>query len=301
MSMIIKGELLTFAVRGQDFWGTGTVRTAHDSGDVAIVGKILGATPGDTLELHGEWTTHQRYGRQFRVKSAQVVLASDASGVVGWLAAKLPQISRRRAEALVEALGVAGVWDVLEREDIEALCAFDGITEERACAIIDAYHAHRADRDRLVRFKQWGLTDNQIARVMAEWDDDAEARIEANPYDLMECVPGFGWKRADLVAQKMGVAKDAPPRLAAGLMHGMGEARGGGHVYVSHGKLTASVAKKICGVAEALVRAELDRVLERGKLVRLEVNIYLPKLERAEGRLAEAFAERAKSAAGRAA
>lgn len=297
----LKGELVAFTVRGEEFWGIGTLRTGHDGGDVTIVGKVLGATPGDTLELQGEWANHPKWGRQFRVKRAEVVLASDVSGVVGWLASKLPQISRRRAEALVQKLGVQGVWSALDRQDVQALCVIDGITEARAKEIIEVYQANRADRDRLVQFKQWGLTDNQIARVLSEWEDQAEERIKENPYELMERVPGFGWTRADLVAQKMGLAKDAPPRLAAGLMHGMTEARGGGHVYVSQGKLTASVAKKICGVAESLVRAELDRVLERGKLVRLDVNIYLPKLERAEGRLAQAFAERAKSAAGRAA
>lgn len=300
MSTTIKGELLTFAVRGNDFWGTGTLRTAHDGGDVTIVGKVLGATSGDTLELQGEWTTHARFGRQFKVKSAEVVLASDVSGVVGWLAAKLPQISRRRAEALVERLGVAGVWDVLEREDYCALCAFDGITPARAAEIVEAYREHRAERDRMVRFKGWGLTDNQIARVLAEWEDDAEARIEANPYDLMECVPGFGWTRADLVARKMGLPLDAPPRIAAGTLHAMNEARGAGHVYVAQGKLTALVATKICGVGEWLARAAVDSLLEEKRLVRLGVNVYLPKLAEAEGRLARAFAERAKSA-GRAA
>lgn len=294
----LKGELLSFTVRGAEFWGTGTVRTGHDGGDVDIVGKVLGAMPGDTLELQGEWVAHPKWGRQFRVKRAEVVLASDVSGVVGWLASKLPQISRRRAEALVQKLGVEGVWSALDRQDVQALCVIDGITPERAQQIIDAYQANRADRDRMVQFKQWGLTDNQIARVLAEWEDQAEERIKANPYELMECVPGFGWTRADLVARKMGLPLDAPPRLAAGLMHGMGEARGGGHVYVSQGKLTAQVAKKVCGVDEALVRAELDRVLERGKLVRLGVNVYLPKLERAEGRLAVSFAERAAAAQG---
>ena len=288
----IKGELLSFRVRGQDFWGTGTVRTQHDGGDVSIVGKVLGATEGDTLEVEGEWTTHQKYGRQFRVKTARVVLASDVSGVVGWLAAKLPQISRRRAEALVEKLGVAGVWDALDREDLATLCAVDGITLPRAEQIVEAYRAHKDDRDRLVRFKQWGLTDNQIARVLSEWEEEAEARIEANPYELMECVSGFGWQRADQVARKMGTAADAPPRLAAGIMHAMGEATMAGHVYVPAGKLAALVAKKICGVDERLVRNALDSLLARGRLVQLEQNVYVPKLARAEGRLAKVFAGR---------
>lgn len=290
---LLRGELLSFTVRGNDFWGVGTLRTQHDGGDVTIVGKVLGAHPGDTLELDGEWSSHPKFGRQFKLRRADVVLPSDTSGVVGWLSAKLPQISRRRAEVLVQAHGVEELWRLLERADVEALCVVDGINAERAEEIITAYRAHRLDRDRIVRLKQWGLTDNQIARVIAEWGDEAERRLEDNPYDLIACVPGFGWQRADQVARRMGVPLDAPARLRAGLMHAMTEAAGGGHVYVPQGKLTALVATKVCGVEEVLVRASLVTLLADEGLVRLDQNVYLPKLARAEERLAQVFAARA--------
>lgn len=293
----LRGELICFRVRGQDFWGVGTVRTLHDGGDVTVVGKVLGAREGDTLELDGDFSTHDRYGVQFRVRSCEVVLPSDVSGVVGWLASKLPQISRRRAEQLVERHGVQGVWALLDRGDADALCQLDGITPDRAREILDAYGEHQSDRDRIVLFKSWGLTDNQVARVLAEWGDDAEQLMAENPYALIECVPGFGWKRADAVAQRMGVALDSPPRLAAGLMHAMNESLGAGHCYVAQGKLVALVSTKVCAVQdEDKVRRVLEDLLERQRLVRIGPNIYVPKLARAECRLAAVFAARAKGA-----
>lgn len=293
----LRGELMSFRVRGQDFWGIGTVRTLQDGGEVTIVGKVLGAREGDTVEFEGELVTHERYGRQFKVRACTVVLPSDACGVVGWLASKLPQISRRRAEQLVERFGVEGLWARLDDGDEDALCEIDGITLPRAREIIDAYVEHHADRDRFVRLKSWGLTDGQIARVLAEWGDEAEARISADPYQLIECVPGFGWKRADAVAQRMGVALDDPSRLAAGVLHAMTESTMAGHCYVAGGKLVALVSEKVCAVQdEGKVRRVLEALVERGRLVRLGANIYVPKLARAECRLAKVFAERAKGA-----
>lgn len=289
----LRGELVEFRVRGGDFWGTGTLRPRHDGGEVTIVGKLLGARAGDTLELEGDWTVHARFGRQFKLTRCDVVLPSDASGVVGWLAAKLPQISRRRAEVLVERHGVDGVWSILDAGDAVPLCELDGITMERAAEILAAYRAHRVERDRIVRLKGWGLTDNQIARIIATWGDDAETRMLDNPYDLIECVPGIGWTRADEIAKRMGVAHDAPPRIAAGTLHALREATGKGHVFVAQGKLTAVVATKVCGVDEDLVRRELAGLLDRAALARHEQNIYLPRLYRAEGTLADVFARRA--------
>jgi len=301
MGETIKGELRSFTVRGTDFWGVGLVRTQHDAGDVTIVGKLVGAAEGDTVELVGVFMDHPKHGRQYKFSACTVLLPSDVSGVVGWLAGKLPQISRRRAEQLVERFGVDPLWKLLDAGDTAALCVVDGITEPRAQEILAAYHEHKGDRDRLVRLRTWGLTDGQIARVTTEWGNDAEERMSANPYELMECVDGFGWVRADQVARKMGMKMDSPPRLQAALLHAMGEARAQGHCYWSQGKLVAVVTTKICRITdEAAVRRALETLLEREKLVRLEARIYLPELAEAEGRLAKVFAMRAQRA-GRAA
>jgi exodeoxyribonuclease V alpha subunit len=289
----IRGELTTFSVRGQDFWGTGFVRTLHDGGELAVVGKLIGCNPGDTIELDGEHATHPRYGAQFRVRNVRVVLPSDARGVVGWLAAKLPQVSARRAEALVERYGVDGLWQRLDAEDWLALTVIDGITPDRAQEILAAYKQHRADRDRFVQFKSWGMTDNQVARVVKEWGDKAEQKMMANPYALIEFVPGFGWTRADAIALRMGVRRDDPARLAAGLLHAMGLATQAGHCFSPAGKLVGVTANKICGVNATPLYRTLDELVERGKLIRFEDAIYLPDIAAAETELAEEFAERA--------
>jgi exodeoxyribonuclease V alpha subunit len=231
------------------------------------------------------------------------VLPCDTAGVVGWLAAKLPQISRRRAEALVERFGVDGLWALLDAGAVGALCVVDGITLPRADEIVAAYQLHKQDRDRIVRFKQWGLTDNQIARVVDEWGEEAEERILRDPYALIECVKGFGWQRADAVAQRMGVRRDDPSRLAAGLLHAMDTATQSGHCYCPAGKLVALAAQKICSVTdESAVRRALEQLVERGKVDRIGQNIYLPRIAKAEGQLAKTFAARVRqSGKGRAA
>ncbi len=38
---------------------------------VTVVGNMIAPTPGELLEMKGEWTTHPRYGDQFRIASYQ--------------------------------------------------------------------------------------------------------------------------------------------------------------------------------------------------------------------------------------
>lgn len=297
----LRGELLHFKVKGQDGWGVGAIRTRHDGGEVKITGKMLGARPGDTVELTG---IHEvsKWGPQFKVFSVEVVVPEDAAGVVGWLASVLPQISRRRAEQLVEAHGVEGTWRVLEGRDVAALVAIDGVTPTRAEEICDAYHEVKGERDRMVALKGFGLTDNQIARVLETWGGKAVEKLREDPYALMAMVTGFGWVKADAVALRMGLPRDSESRLRAGIMHKMQEASFDGHCYVPGGKLPRIVADaKMCGVAEELVRDVLERMIAAGKLVRRGKGVFLPKLDKDEQDLAECFAERVRAAQGRAA
>jgi exodeoxyribonuclease V alpha subunit len=292
----IRGELLDFRPFGSDFWGIGKIRPVAGAGELTVAGKLLGAKVGDTVELDGDHAHHAKFGKQFKVTACRVVLPSDASGVVGWLASKLPQVSSRRAEELVERFGVQGLWGVLDRGDASALCVVDGITPKRAGEILAAYQAHKTDRDRFVRFKGWGLTDSQIGHVVDKWGNDAEDRITRNPYALMEHVKGFGWERADAVAMRMGVRRDDPARLCAGLMHAMQLATQAGHCFSPAGKLVGIASSKVCQVSdEHAVRRALDLLVEGNRLARVEQNIYLPRIADAEAQLAESFARRARS------
>lgn len=289
----IRGEVTDWQTRSADFWGTGVCRTRQDGGDVKISGKLLGAKVGDTVELEGWYDDHARYGRQFKFRACTVVLPVDASGVVSWLASTLPQISRRRAEAIVAAHGIEGTWALLDRRDVAALCEIDGITKPRAEEICAAYIANKRDRDRLVRFKGWGLTDGQIAKLIEEWGDDVEERITRNPYDVIKSVPGFGWVRADELAQRMGVKRNDPGRIEAGVMHFMSLGVQEGHCRVPHGKVVSVTAAKILGgVAEPEVAVVVRRLLDDGVLVPRGTHVYTRRLAMAEDKLAKAFSER---------
>lgn len=291
----LKGELLEFTMRTADHWGTGTLRTLHDGGDVRIAGKALGAKVGDTIEVTG-FFDESKWGRQFKFRDCEVMIPTDASGVIGWLASHLPQVSRRRAEAMISAWGIDGTWTVLDQRSLAELCGIDGITKDRAEAICDAYAANKLDRDRIVRFKSWGLTDGQIARVLDEWGDSAERKLQENPYLLIKHVDGFGWKRADEVARRMGVALDSPARLCAGIMDAMADATIHGNVYVPFPAIVSVTAKKKCGVPEKPVEAALRTLLADGELMCRGAKVYLPKLGQAELALAKVFATRAKLA-----
>lgn len=287
--VVVRGELVSFRVAGQDGWGIGVLDVAG-VGLVDFTGKTLGAKRGATLELSGQWFDHPRFGRQF--KSAQCVVDTPITGdgVVAWLSATLPDVGETRAKAMLDHFGsVAGLWDVIENQ-YARLCDVPGITEARAAAIHDAYRAHRDERDHMIALRGWGLTDKQIQRCLDEWSSLAAVveRIKANPYSLAAYVHGFGFARADEVARAMGVKPDDPQRVEAGLVHTLRVAAYDGHCWLWGGQLQR-MAADLLHVGLDVVGRNIKNASAHRLIVRRGKRIYSAALESIEWKCSRAL------------
>jgi exodeoxyribonuclease V alpha subunit len=284
----ITGELIAHRVVGKDFWSIASIKTRHD-GTVPAVGKLLGAQLGDTVELDGDWSEHKTFGRQFKVRECNVTIPQTENGAIAWIASRLPNIGTGRATEMIRHFGGAdGLWSVIERTPAR-LVEIKGVTAERVDEIVSAYARFRSERDRMIRFRRWGLTEFQIARVLARWGNDAEDKMRANPYELAEFVDGFGFIRADAIAQRMGVPADAVPRIECGLRHTIEQAAGHGHCYVATGKLIAIAAERVLRIEEKKVAAELAKMRTRGEFVQHGKRTFARRLNEFEQRCADAI------------
>ncbi len=279
-------------------WGTLVVLFGSANERASVTGHPLGVDPGDTVEVDGTWTMHPRFGRQFKAREIRVVAPSNAAGVIEWMRSRLPHVGRKLATAIVERFGLEDVWHVLELEH-ERLCEVAGITPERALTIHEGYLEHIHERDRMVLLKRWGLSDRQIARVLATWGEDALQEMRRDPYQLAELVDGFGFVRADDVARRMGLPANHPSRIQAALEHLLAEARGAGHCYVPAAKLIA-MAARLLGVPEDSILREGRAAIAAGRLVQREASegatrVYAVELDHAEQAVADAVRRLAQS------
>ena len=285
---MLTGELIAHRVVTEDFWSIATIKTKEE-GAIAATGKLLGAQLGDTVEVTGDWHEHKTFGRQFKVRECIVTIPQTDNGVIAWLSSRLPNVGASRARDMLDHFGGAeALWAVIER-DPRRLTEVKGVTEERADLIVEAYARFHHDRDRMIRFRRWGMTEYQIAKMLAQWGDDAENRLRSNPYELATFVDSFGFLRADAIAQRMGVPKDAIPRIECGLRHTMEQAAGHGHCYVATGKLVAIAAEKVLRIDGDVVALELHKMRKRGEFVQHGKRTFARYLNEAERRCADAI------------
>jgi exodeoxyribonuclease V alpha subunit len=272
-TITITGELADWRGLTPDGWGVGHVRTVDRT--IAVTGKLM-ARVGDTIELVGVWTEHARFGRQLKVRTCTVATPESAEGIIAWLTSTLPSIGPGRARALVERFG-AGLWAVIESRPAE-LAEVPGITVERLEDICAAYHAHRAERDDMIRLRGWGLTDSQIGRCREVWGSIAVVveHVHANPYTLTEHVHGFGFLRADKVARRAGIAHDAPARVAAGVEYTLETAIGAGDCFL-WGAVLQRRAAELLEVPPAVVAIGIRTAIASGRIARRDRGRYYPR------------------------
>ena len=261
---------------------------------VTAVGPLLGAQVGEFLRLRGRWSSHPRYGRQFEVHSYATVLPATAAGIQKYLGSGLIKgIGPVMAERMVAHFGV-DIMHVIEAEP-GRLIEVDGLGPKRTAMIAAAWAEQKAIKEVMIFLQGVGVSTSLAVRIYKRYGDASVSVVRGEPYRLAADVWGIGFKTADTIAAAVGIARDSPERIKAGLAYTLSEAADDGHCYLPAPNLIADAAK-ILDVPPELITPCLDELAAAEGVVREEVPaatpvpaVYLPPFYQAERSVAHAL------------
>lgn len=282
--MELSGTVKTIIFRSEDSGFTVLELMDHSGDEITAVGEMPLASVGERIELSGEWTEHRAYGRQFRAESCKTLAPATLAGLKNYLSSGLIKgVGESTAEAIVQIFGMETL-EVLENAP-ERLVEVPGIGRVRAHTIAASFAAQRGLRDIMLGLQRYGVTVGQAMKLYKIYGDLCLAKIEENPYRLIDDVEGIGFKTADAIAQNGGVEPDSAYRLRAGVKYTLQWARQEGHTYLPEERLV-SVAADILGTDVGPVERALGEMILSGDLVLETVEgeggVFLPGLYRME-------------------
>ncbi len=290
----LRGEVLRVVFASDD--GQYVVVRLRDSRDRehTVVGPLGGLLDGQEIEAVGRWATHREHGKQFRISEFRAVLPSSEEGIRRYLASGLIYgIGPKYAKRIVDRFGT----DTLRVLDnfSERLKEIPGIGEKRISEIRRAWKEHSAQRELMVFLQGLGLSPAYCARVIHRYGAAAADVIRRNPYQLAEDVHGIGFLTADRIAAQLGVEKESPLRLSAGIAYVLERLAEQGHTCYERGDLLDE-AVQILDVSIEHTETGLQRALANGVVVAEEGRaagdncfVYPRRLYAAETHLAEAL------------
>ena len=255
------------------------------------VGTLPLLNPGDTVRLDGEQSYHPRFGTQIKVLSYEKIAPSTETAIVKYLESGVVRgVGPAMARAIVGCFGM-DTLEVLEHEP-ERLTEVSGIGRKKAKMIADSFREKKLLRDVLLSLEPYGVTVGQAYKMMQVYGELCLAKVQENPYQLIEDIEGIGFLTADRIATHVaGFETDSLARMMAGIRYCLQQARDErGDMFLPYDVLVEKSAQLLAVTADR-IEETIDWMESGEDLLHCEINesdaVYLPYLLKIEDYIAK--------------
>ena len=262
-----------------------TVLSLRSKGkELTLVGFFQSVNEGESIEAFGRFTAHVSYGEQFKVESYEIREPEGREAVERYLGSgAIKGIGKALAARIVRKFGEETLR-ILEEEP-ERLAEIKGISMKKARDIAKQADAQRSQRAAMLFLQQYGVSLALGVKIYTKYGEEMYSILRENPYRLAEDIDGVGFKTADAIAAKIGIAADSEYRIRCGILYVLGLASGEGSVYLPEWDLTAKTAD-LLGVADGDVERQImSLAIERKIIIRNHTSIEgMPEESLSEGK-----------------
>jgi exodeoxyribonuclease V alpha subunit len=130
-----------------------------------------------------------------------------------------------------------------------------------------------------------GVGTSRAVRIFKTYGADAIPLVRENPYRLARDITGIGFKSADLIAERLWIARTPMIRARAGIAYTLAEAMSHGHCGLAEDESLVQ-AEKLLEIPSAILAEALQAELATGSVVADTIEarrcIFLAYLWRAE-------------------
>ncbi|MFQ5857187.1 MAG: ATP-dependent RecD-like DNA helicase [Anaerolineae bacterium] len=240
---------------------------------ITIVGNLMSVNVGGSLRLEGRWTTHAQYGRQFEVESYTVQMPATIEGIRKYLGSGLIKgVGPVTAERIVDHFGL-DTLDIIETEP-GRLIEVPGVGRKRVAMIEKAWAEQQSIKEIMLFLQAHNVTTGLAVKIYKQYGDAAVNVVRNDPYRLARDVYGIGFVTADKIAQAIGIAHDAPERVAAGVQYVLSSFGDDGHVFARRPQLVQAAAN-ILEVDPDRVEWAIDQLEDEGEVRVEDEAVYL--------------------------
>jgi exodeoxyribonuclease V alpha subunit len=194
-----------------------------------IVGFMPTAQPGETVRCQGEWKRHLVHGMQFDVKSYKTESPADVIGIKKYLGSGLIKgIGPVYAGRIVELFGTETL-NIIDTEP-ERLSEIAGLGQKRIKKICSCWDEQKSVREVMIFLQSHEVSPAFAQKIFRVYGKKSVQVVQETPFLLARDIHGIGFKTADQIAEKIGIAKDSAQRIEAGILFVLSELSNNGHV-----------------------------------------------------------------------
>ena len=258
--MVIKAYVENIVYYNQDNHYA-VLEVSEGGEDLTVVGYFPYISVGETIEAEGDYTLHPVYGKQFSAERFHVSEPEDADAMERYLAGgAIKGIGPSLASKIVRKFK-ADTFRIMEEEP-ERLAEIKGISEKMAMEIAGRVREKRGMRDAIMFMQEYGIGSNLANRIYDKYGPALYAILKKNPYQLADDMENVGFRLADSIAHKVGLAEDSAFRVKSGILYALRQAAAQGHTFYPRSKLIPYAAELLGVPVEGVEPYLLDLQIE---------------------------------------
>lgn len=256
---------------------------------VTVVGTATSVSAGEQVEASGRWVVDREHGQQFKAEKLKISHPASAAGIQKYLASgAIRSIGPKLAERIV-GIYKERTLEVFEKTP-DFLLHIRGIGSAKLRRIRQSWDEQREVRKIMLFLSEHGIGSGRAVRIYRTYGQEAIAKIEANPYQLADDIRGIGFKTADELAAKMGIARNSPHRARAAVRYTLQQLSSEGHCGYPEPE-TVERTVKLLEIDRGIVGEAVEYGVGEGLVIRETIDgqpwLYLAALYRAEIGLAQ--------------
>ena len=247
--------------------GYTVLNLTNDDEEMTCVGTFTFINEGEYIEVTGSITEHPIYGEQLKVESHQVKEPEDIVSMERYLGSGAIKGIGPALAARITKKFKMDTFRIIEEEP-ERLAEVKGISEKKAREIAVQFEEKREMRNAMMFLQQYGISNQLAVKIYQHYGPEMYGILKENPYRLAEDIAGVGFKLADEIATRAGIAGNSDFRIKAGIIYTLGQAGQAGHIYVPWEVLVRRAAELLYLTSEELEKHMMDLSLDKRIVVK---------------------------------
>jgi exodeoxyribonuclease V alpha subunit len=257
---------------------------------LTLTGCMPGLEEGQSVRIKAKPTVHEKHGKQLLVESFVFTEPKAERAIEKYLASGLVKgIGPTYAKKIVATYGKKTLETI--DENPKSLLRVSGIGKKRLKALIAGWDQHKSARKVMIFLGEHGISPTLSAKILKLYGEETIEKVTENPYRLAEHLAGVGFKKADQIAQSLGLIETSSPRIDAGILFTLSELNSSGHTcYPKEALVRRSAALLFNSDPEnlnerqvALTYERIAALLDSHQLIERKfeetAHIFLPKLD----------------------
>lgn len=186
--------------------------------EIVVTGSFGEVQEEESYRFFGEMVEHPKYGEQLKADTYQKEQPTSENGLIHYLSSeKFPGIGKKTAERIVDLLGEQAIDRMIAEPEL--LGQVPGLTEKKQKMMLETIRLNHGMDQVIVGLNRFGFGSQLAFAIYQAYKNAAIEMIEENPYRLVEDIEGIGFKKADNIAEQLGIEATSPKRMRAAILH----------------------------------------------------------------------------------